>query len=135
MAQFIRYCIVGAVNTVFDFGLYTFLTRGFGFWREHYLLANAVTFVVVVTWSFFWNKYWTFKNRDVQHGKQYLRFVIVTLVGLGIAEGVLFIGVHFLSIYDIVSKVIAAPLVVAWNFSAYRFWTFKPYTVANNEGL
>lgn len=124
IVQFIRYATVGTVNTALDFGIYSGLTRGFEFWREYYLLANGLTFIVVVTWSFFWNKYWTFKNRERQHAMQYLKFVIATFGGLGIAEGVLYVGVEVLSLHDILSKVIAAPLVVFWNFSAYRFWAF-----------
>lgn len=123
--QFIRYAIVGAVNTGLDFGMYIGLTRGFEFWKHHYLLANGLSFIIVVTWSFFWNKYWTFKNCEARHAIQYLKFVIITLVGVGIAENVLYIGVEFFSVHDLVSKIIAAPLVVVWNFSAYRFWAFR----------
>lgn len=122
--QFMRYVLIGIVNTVIDFGLYSILTRGFEFWRVHYLLANAATFLVVVTWSFFWNKHWTFKNDEKKHIIQYTKFVMTTLVGMCIAEGVLYAGVNFFLLHDIISKIIAAPLVVVWNFSMYRFWAF-----------
>ena len=130
-SQFIRYAVVGAVNTGLDFGMYTGLTRSFDFWRAHYLLANAIVFSIVVTWSFFWNKHWTFKNREQKHKTQYAKFVLATLGGIAIAEGVLFAGVGWFGIHDIVSKIIAAPLVVAWNFSAYRFWAFRARPVVN----
>lgn len=125
ISQFIRYATIGVVNTALDFGMYTGLTRGFGFWRTHYLLANALVFIIVVTWSFFWNKRWTFKNSEQKHIAQYTKFVLATLGGITIAEGVLFIGVDWLGLHDIVSKVIAGPLVMVWNFLAYRFWAFK----------
>lgn len=124
--QFVRYCIIGVINTALDFGIYTGLTRGFAFWSEHYLVANVFSFTMVVTWSFFWNKYWTFKNRERQHASQYAKFVIATIIGVGISESILYVGVELFSLHDILSKVIAAPLVVAWNFSAYRTWTFTP---------
>src|SRR3989339_1969495 len=128
--QFIRYAIVGAVNTGLDFGMYIGLTRGFTFWREHYLLANALVFAVVVTWSFFWNKHWTFKNSEPKHKTQYAKFVLATLGGIAITEGVLFVGVDWLGMDGILSKVIAGPLVIAWNFSAYRFWAFASPTTS-----
>ncbi|MDO8435344.1 MAG: GtrA family protein [bacterium] len=124
-AQFIRYFIVGVVNTGLDFSMYAGLTRTWGWWRQHYLLANAVTFITIVTWSFFWNKYWTFKERSQRHATQYSKFVIVTLVGMGIAQCVLYVGVHVFSLLDLWSKVIASPLVMVWNFLAYRFWAFR----------
>lgn len=131
IAQFFRYATIGVVNTALDFGMYTGLTRGFDFWREHFLLANALVFIIVVTWSFFWNKRWAFKNREQKHATQYTKFVFATLGGIAIAEGGLFAGVDLFGIHDIVSKVIAAPLVVAWNFSAYRFWAFKAPTASS----
>lgn len=117
--------IVGLVNTGLDFGIYTALTRGFAFWKEHYLLANAIAFLIVVTWSFFWNKYWTFNNREQKHSTQYTKFVFTTLVGISIAEGVLYLGAEILSLYDLIAKLITIPLVVLWNFSAYRTWVFR----------
>jgi len=122
---FVRYCVVGATNTVLDFAIYTALTRGWAFWRAHYLLANACSFVIVVMWSFFWNKRWAFRERSPQHGVQFLRFVMVTLGGILIAQCVLFIGVQELRVMDLVAKIIAGPLVVVWNFLMYQLWAFK----------
>ena len=95
-------------------------------------MANALVFVTVVTWSFFWNKHWTFKNREQKHKIQYAKFVLATLGGIAISEGILFVGVDILGIHDILSKVIAGPLVMIWNFSAYRFWAFKTVRVVQN---
>ena len=130
--QFFKYASIGVVNTGLDFGIYTALTRNFEFWREQYLLANAVAFLIVVTWSFFWNKYWTFNNRGKKHPTQYLKFVISTIIGIGIAEIVLYIGVNILSLHDILSKITAAPFVVSWNFFAYRLWVFRSPTKSND---
>lgn len=133
--QFIRYAIVGVVNTGLDFGIYIGLTRGFEFWKHHYLLANGLSFIIVVTWSFFWNKYWTFRNREARHGRQYITFVFITLGGVGIAESILYAGVELFSAHDVVSKIIAAPLVVAWNFFAYRFWAFRSYGIQKTSKI
>ena len=122
--KFIRYILVGVSNTVMDFGLYIGLTRGFTFWKEHYLIANAVTFSIVVTWSFFVNKHWTFREPSLRHFKQYVKFLTVTMVGMGIAQGVLWGGVELFSLPDLFAKIIAGPFVVAWNFSMHRRWTF-----------
>ncbi len=124
-AQFTRYVIIGVVNTALDFGIYTLLTRTSEFWMNHYLWANALAFMLVVTWSFFWNKHWTFKNRESRHAQQYAKFVFATVTGIAIAEGVLYLGVAEFGLHDILSKVLAAPFVVVWNFLAYRLWAFR----------
>jgi|GEM_PF-1303470 len=124
-AQFKRYVAIGVVNTALDFGLYTYLTRTYEFWMDRYLLANAVVFLTIVTWSFFWNKYWTFKNNERTHLHQYSKFVFSTFVGITLAEGVLYLGVAHFELHDILAKVVAAPLVVVWNFLAYKLWAFR----------
>ena len=124
--QFVRYAIIGAGNTALDFGMYAILTRGFDFWRAHYLWANAFTFTTVVTWSFYWNKRWAFKNEEARHKEQYVKFVIVTIVGIAIAQAALYTGVQVFGWHDILTKVFVAPIVVIWNFLAYRLWAFRP---------
>lgn len=124
--QFIRYAVIGLTNTVLDFSIYTSLTRTWQFWSEHYLFANGVAFFIVVTWSFYWNKHWTFQDHTRTHRRQFPKFVLVTLMGISIAELVLFASVQLFHVYDLLGKMIAGPLVVSWNFFAYRLWTFTP---------
>lgn len=126
LGPFVRYAIVGAGNTVLDFGIYTALTRGFAFLRTNFLLANAISFVIVVTWSFYWNKRWSFRDHSPRARAQFAKFVTITIVGLGIAECALFIGVRAFGAYDLIAKTFAAPLVVLWNFFVYRYWAFRP---------
>lgn len=123
--SFIRYCVIGIGNTLFDFTLYTLLTRSWVFWKEHYLIANGISFLVVVTWSFYWNKHWAFQQKSGGYAIQYLKFVISTLGGIAIAQGILYSGVELLGIHDIVTKLIAGPFVVSWNFMMYRWWAFN----------
>lgn len=125
VTPFVRYCIIGAGNTVLDFGIYTALTRTWIFWRTYFLLANALSFVIVVTWSFFWNRRWTFQNHAPQVAEQYIRFIVTTVVGLGISEAVLLTGVRLFHLPDLLAKLIAGPLVVLWNFTMYRLWAFR----------
>ena len=80
LAPFARYCTIGVGNTALDFGIYTALTRGFPFWGRHYLLANAVSFTIVVTWSFYWNRRWAFAHHGQDHIAQYAKFVSATVL-------------------------------------------------------
>lgn len=122
---FVKYAIIGVGNVALDFVIYATLTRVWEFWRAHYLLANAFSFAIVVTWSFYWNKRWAFRNPERRHRMQYLKFVLVTLGGISIAQGVLYAGVSRIGLLDLVAKCFAAPLVVFWNFTMYRLWAFK----------
>lgn len=122
VGPFVRYCTVGVSNTVIDFGLYTILTR----WGAlHYLLANAISFLVAVSWSYVWNRRWTFRSTDRRRVRQFVTFMAITIVGVGISEAVLAIGVEALHIPDLAAKMLAAPLVLAWNYGAARKWAFS----------
>jgi len=103
------------------------LTRGVVFFHEHYLAANSCSFVVVVTWSFFWNKRWSFKDQSTNHTVQYTKFVAVTLGGIIIAQTVLYVGVEVFSVQDLIAKAIAGPVVLFWNFTMYRLCAFRAY--------
>lgn len=123
--QFARYVMVGVSNVLLDFVIYLSLTRGWEFWRFHYLWANSLSFIVVVTWSFFWNKHWTFQERSQKHHTQYLKFLTITVAGLGIYQTILYIGIEKLFLYDVAAKLLAIPLMTLWNFIMHRMWTFR----------
>lgn len=120
-----RYFVVGVSNIFIDFVIYIVFTRGWDFWRQHYLLANCISFIVVVTWSFFWNKFWTFKERSGRYHTQYAKFIIITIVGLGIYQSILAIGVEYFHQLDLIVKLMAIPAMALWNYGMHKLWTFR----------
>lgn len=123
MRQFIRFCIVGAINTVVDFGVYIALTRPFPFWGSHLVLASVCSFIVAVSSSFLLNNYWTFGLRRLEL-KRSIKFVLVALGGLG-WNALTFFVLHRLGTYDLLAKAAATGVVLAWNFTLQKKWTFK----------
>ncbi|MDO8630618.1 MAG: GtrA family protein, partial [Phycisphaerales bacterium] len=59
----------------------------------------------------------------------YVKFVTVTIVSLAIAESALFVGVRIFGVPDLFAKIFSAPLIVVWNFLAYRYWAFRSVRV------
>ena len=127
--QLVKFGFVGLSNTAIDFFVYLSLTRIWSFWAKHFWLANVISFLVATTWSFFFNRHWTFK--DSERGRlpsKYSKFVLVNLVGVGINTLILYLLVTYLGVYDIVAKAAAVAVVMFWGFFANKFWTFKPKT-------
>lgn len=120
--QFVKFSLVGASNTVVDFGTYLFLTRVVA---VHFLVANVFAFLLAASWSFVWNRRWTFRSSDPRVHHQYVRFLVVSTVGLLLTTGILYILVEHASMADIFAKVIAVSAVLVWNFLINRFWTFR----------
>ena len=80
--EFIRFGIVGVLNTFVDFGLLnismfaTHINDGVGF-----LIIRTITFLCAILVSFPLNKDWTFKDKEEEKFK-FIKFVIVTVVTL-----------------------------------------------------
>lgn len=120
--QFIKFCLVGTFNTALDFAIYLFFTRILGW---YFFYANLVSILVAMTSSFILNKYWTFRDKDKDLQKQYLKFVVVNVVYFCLYNSILFSLVHWLKVFDLLAKVCAVAVGLFWNFFANRYWTFK----------
>jgi len=126
LKEFVKYCLVGGTNAVLDYSIYLGLTRFFDFWQKNFLAANFVAIFFANLSSFFLNKYFTFQNRSNKLFQQYLKFILVSLVYLGIVQGIMFVGVKIIGLYDIWAKVAASAVGLIWNFFANKYWSFRP---------
>lgn len=89
-------------------------------------LANAAGFTMAVISNYFINRMWTFSERDrVKVSRQFASFLMVSLVGLVLNSGFLYIFHERLLLNFYLSKAIAIILVFFWNFSANYFFVFK----------
>lgn len=121
--QFIKFALVGALGTTLDYTAYLSLTRFLGVW---YLFASVVGFGCGLINNFFWNKYWTFARKESGEGKrQFVKFFIVSVLGVALGNVLLFCLVEWCGFYDIVARVMTTGIVMLWNFSANKVWTFR----------
>lgn len=123
--QFARFFVTGTVNASIDFIVYLGLTRMFSFWQNHLAAATGIAFIVANTNSYFMNRYWTFQSRAKGHKVEYTKFLTVSLIGLGINVVTFSWLVHWFGLHDVAAKIMVAAVVLVWNFSANKFWTFK----------
>jgi putative flippase GtrA len=123
--QFVKFCLVGMMNTAVDFSVYLFFSRVIGL---YFLLANILAILAAMTVSFILNKYWTFANLEKKIKTQYLKFALVNLVYFFLNNSIVLCLVDYLNLYDLWAKVIAIIIGLFWNFFANRYWTFKNTT-------
>ena len=119
--QFIKFGLIGLLNTFIDLIAYVFFTRVL-FW--HYLVAALLAFVIAATSSFILNSYWTFVIQD-KLKERYLNFFLVALGGLMWTELFLYILVDKFFWFDLWAKILTVLVVVNWNFFLQKYWTFK----------
>jgi len=113
--------MVGVTNTVIDMAAYLLFTRVFGVF---YLLANILAFIISSTNSYFLNRIFTFKSSQNKK-MEYSLFLTILLIGLGLAEIILYFCVSQLGASDIIAKCTAIIIVLFWNFFGSKFFVFK----------
>jgi len=112
--------------TAVDFAVYIFLTRVFVFWEEHYFWANLVSMSVGAFGSFILNKKWAFKNTVGKELSQGVKFwLFCGLGGMIIYQFLLVFFIETANLYDLLSKAIAAIIVLFVRFVIQKFWIFK----------
>lgn len=125
--QFIKFALVGAINTAIDWGIFYGIILVFSFGDNQALsqLAKAISFLVAATSSFFMNRSWTFHSKSKKIGHEAAKFYAVSLVGLIINEAFFYLATGVLSWRRIFGLILATASATLWNFFANKKWTFK----------
>lgn len=117
---FLKFCLVGLMNTGVDFSVFTLLT----FWSVPIFAAQTVSYSAGVLNSFLMNRTWTFKQ--ISHSKgQFIRFLILNLVTLAITYELLIEFHDRCSWPLLLSKLAATGLSLIINFAGSRLWVFS----------
>jgi len=118
--QFILFAAIGAVGTGGHFLTLILLVE----WAElSAVWATTAGFIVGALINYFLNYHITFKS-DKAHREAMLKFFMVALLGAGINTLIVFVGVDLMTVHYLVVQLVASSLVLIWNFSANKFWTF-----------
>ena len=122
--EFIRFCIVGVLNTVIDLGLFALLTRLIGL---DPLVAHTISFSTGAANSFLLNKYWTFgiSGRGREMATQASKFAVITALVFLIHAGLLFLLHKQFGWYDLLVKVLAIGVGVGVGFVGNKWWAFR----------
>ena len=122
-----RFIVVGVSNTVVSLGFFALLARGF---HVPDIPANAISYILGIVNSFFWNKYWTFGASKSGRGwREFGFFFLVNLPPL-IVNVVVFsaLNLGFKSQSFLIHEsetFVAALVAVAWNFLGSRYLAFR----------
>lgn len=135
MVQFLKFSSVGILNAVIDFGVLNLLILVFGTGAhgELYIVWKAVSFIMAVINSYFFNKYWVFASTGALTMREPSLFFLVSAIGLiinvSISTGVFAAAV---ALYGIshhlaanIGAVVGSAIVLVWNFCGYKFIVFK----------
>jgi len=119
--RFIGYGIVGVINTVVDFAVYSIMLSVIGLppWLSQIIGFSAGTVV-----SFVLNSGVVFKDSERSRGAQFLLFVIVNVVSLGITTGLVHLFTSF-GMNAYIAKFIVLVFKVFFNYFGYKLFVFR----------
>jgi putative flippase GtrA len=113
--------IVGCINTFVGYGTYALMI----FCGFSYVAAQAISTVVGVTNSYFWNKYFTFKKPQ-KSVVEILRFVSVYVFGYLVSLAVLFFCIDLLNINAYIAGLVGLIFTTAISYIGHNYFSFGP---------
>ncbi len=133
--QFVKFNIVGLLNTLIDNGLYWLLNTKVGL---IYWLAKTLSYSAGIVNSWIWNSRWTFANKGAgntrkaeksQEGgvKRFLSFVLVNLASLGVSLLVLHLCKKIWRVEPAwwMNLFLATPASLLVNFAGNKWFVFR----------
>lgn len=112
--QIMKFGVVGVIATLIDWGIFAICTRVF---HIHYAISNIIGFSISVVFNYWASVKWVFDvNKEKDSKRNFIIFIIFSVIGLGLNELILFICIDKIHIMDLISKVIATAIVMVFNF-------------------
>lgn len=123
--QFIRYLFTGGFAFLVDFGLFALFLYVF---KWHYLLANLAGLLGGLAVNYYISIIWVFAkcNHNVKNKLAEIAiFSLVGFAGVGLNQLAMYIFVDYLQIMEMISKMVAAVIVLIWNFAIRKVLLFR----------
>ena len=120
--QIFKFGIVGGLAFLIDYGLLFLLTE---FVNIHYLISSIISFIVSLIFNYILSIKWVFDVTKKQTYKEVIVFVVLSVIGLGINQLVMYVGVDKLTIHYMLVKIISTFIVMIWNFITRKIFIEK----------
>ena len=115
-----RYLIIGVFSFAVDAGLLYVAHGLLGIWLP---VATAFAYAAAFGVNFSLNRFWAFGSA-APVGRQLIRYIV--LAGLNTVATILIVtGLAAAGLNYLLAKVVAASLIAAINYVAYRVWVFR----------
>lgn len=121
IGRLLKFCVVGISGMIVDF-FFTWLCKEKIKWNKY--ISNSIGFVLAATNNYIWNRLWTFQSQGTEIVREYSSFFIISLVGLGINNAVIYLLHDRLKWNFYLAKILAIGVVTLWNFGMNYLFTF-----------
>ena len=116
-AEIVRFCIVGGLSFLVDYGLLYVCTEYGGI---NYLYSSALSFTVSVVVNYWLCVRYVFIDVGQQTPRQAVVFIGSSVAGLGINQLCMWGFVELVGIHYMLAKIFATAIVTLWNYVMKR---------------
>lgn len=121
--QMIKFGFVGFLCFFIDYGIMVLLTEAAGI---DYLISSGISFTVSVVVNYILSITFVFEtDKNKNKIKEFVVFVFLSVIGLGINELCMWFAVEIVSIHYMISKVGATAVVMVYNFVSRKIFIEK----------
>ncbi|MBS6396887.1 MAG: GtrA family protein [Clostridiales bacterium] len=114
MEQIIKFGFVGFLCFFIDYGIMVLLTEIVGI---EYLISSGISFTVSVVVNYILSVTFVFEtDKNKNKIKEFVIFVFLSIIGLGINQLCMWFGVELLHISYLIVKIGATAVVMVYNF-------------------
>lgn len=112
--QLFKFGIVGVICFLIDYLLMIGLTE---FVHFNYLVSCGVSFSISTIVNYLLSMRFVFRSKEnLNKTFEFFIFVVMSIIGLGLTELLMWISTERLSIYYMLSKIIVTAIVMIYNF-------------------
>jgi len=123
--KIVRFGLVGLSGILVNMGLLYALTEIAGL---YYLVSAAFAIELSIVNNFVWNDLWTFQSaRELRFGRRiqrFLSFQAVSMGGLVINMGILYLLADIAGVYYLVANLAGILVAFVWNYAVNRHFTW-----------
>ncbi len=123
MVQIFKFIIVGGIATLIDWIIYFICCR---FIHIEPMISNVIAFTISVIYNYWASCKYVFNvtNKDSKL-HQFIVFIVLAVIGLGITELILFILYHKVGWNYMLVKILATAIVMVFNFITRKIYLEK----------
>ena len=125
IAQIVKFGVVGGTAFLIDYGVMIALTELCGI---NYLISSGISFVVSVIYNYILSVRWVFEvDENGDKRKEFVIFIVLSLIGLGLNQLLMWVFVSMIHIFYMVAKIIVTAIVMLYNFITRKLFLEKKH--------
>ena len=121
LRQFISFAGVGAIATAFHYFIYITFVELLNI-RPY--IATAGGYFLSTFLNYYLNYIYTFRSAR-RHRETVFKFFAIAGIGFLLNTGIVALTTEKFALHYLLSQVFATGVVLIWNFSCNRWWTFR----------